>query len=115
MWRISCLVLISPTAGGLILCPFLMEYQSFRSNPGGWNYYLFAPVWFPLKIIRTIFSPGLSQVGIATHILFWPLPLLYLAERVYILTECFISISQLPPEVYHVPQWSQYVPRLGGG
>jgi hypothetical protein len=115
MWRISCLVLISPLAGALFLSIITFDYQNFPSDPGTWNYYRLAPARFLLKIIRTIFSSGLTEVHIATHILFWPLPLLYLAARVYILVECFINISQLPPEVYHVPQWSQYIPHLGAG
>jgi hypothetical protein len=43
------------------------------------------------------------------------MPLAYGPARIFLIVECFINISQLPPEVYKVPQWSQYIPHLGGG
>jgi hypothetical protein len=111
--HLSCLVLMSPLA---VIIPFLLIVCAVsQPDIDGWYCYRFLPLGFLSKTIRTVFSSGLTKAHIATHILFWPLPLLYLAARVYILVECFINISQLPPEVYHVPQWSQYIPHLGAG
>ena len=37
---------------------------------------------------------------------------LYVAGRVYLVVECFISVARLPPSVFETPTWSQYFPHL---
>ncbi|KAK1753845.1 hypothetical protein QBC47DRAFT_385061 [Echria macrotheca] len=37
---------------------------------------------------------------------------LYLAGRVYLVVECFISVPRLPPSVFETLTWSQYFPHL---
>lgn len=38
---------------------------------------------------------------------------MYLFCRVYLVVECFLSLSHLPDSVFDVPQWSQYIPHIG--
>ncbi|KAH6619005.1 hypothetical protein C7974DRAFT_342103 [Boeremia exigua] len=113
MWRVSCLIIASPTVivafGFLALKLFdAVEYEN-------WAYVVFAPLWLLGKAFKAIFPEDSTQWNIAIFVLLGVLGLTYLAARVYLLVECFINISQLPPEVYQVPQWSQYIPHLGAG
>lgn len=36
----------------------------------------------------------------------------YLCARIYLVVECFISLSHSPDEVYNLPKWSAYVPHI---
>lgn len=45
-------------------------------------------------------------------ILFWPVVLLYVLARVYLIGECFIQLAHMPADVYKVPQWSAYFPHI---
>lgn len=38
--------------------------------------------------------------------------LCYVAARIYLVVECFITLTYLPLSAYEVPQWSQYFPHI---
>jgi hypothetical protein len=114
IWRGSCLIIASPTA------IFMIGYLAFETYDKylwgkTWAYVVFAPLWIPAKIIRKAFPSESKQWEIAIGGTFALLALVYLAARVFLLVECFINLSQLPPEVYQIPQWAQYIPHLGSG
>lgn len=71
-----------------------------------WEYVVFAPLWIPCKILGKIFPGESTQWEIAVYVILAILALIYLAARIFLLVECFINLSQLPPEVYQVPQWA---------
>jgi hypothetical protein len=114
MWRGSCLIIASPTVIVMIGYPALKLYDNYLWGET-WAYVVFAPLWIPCKIIRKIFPSDSRQWEVVMGGIFALLALIYLAARVFLLVECFINLSQLPPEVYQVPQWAQYIPHLGGG
>lgn len=113
MWRGSCLVVASPS----VLLAVLFGIDEFYDRVRGknWALVLFAPLWFPCKLIRKAFPYFSVQWKFAVYSISGLLALVYLAARVFLIVECFVNISQLPPEVYQIPQWSQYIPHLGGG
>ncbi|KAL6705324.1 hypothetical protein ACN47E_007134 [Coniothyrium glycines] len=39
----------------------------------------------------------------------------YILSRAYLVVECFINLAHLPDGVYHVAEWSQYLPHMGAG
>lgn len=43
---------------------------------------------------------------------FYPLALLYVFARVFLVVECFLNIRHLPDVAYQVPQWSQYLTHI---
>jgi hypothetical protein len=104
-WRVSCLIIASPS---VLLAVFIGIKEVHDPAPNA--YALFALLWFPYRLIRRV-----VQRNVAIYSIVGPLALVYLAARVFLVVECFINISQLPPEVYQIPQWSQYIPHLGGG
>jgi hypothetical protein len=114
MWRGSCLIIASPTAIFMIGYPALETYDKYLWGKT-WAYVVFAPLWIPAKIVRKTFPSGSAQWKIAMYGTIALLSLVYLAARVFLLVECFINLSQLPPEVYQIPQWAQYIPHLGSG
>ncbi|KAJ8111290.1 hypothetical protein OPT61_g6083 [Boeremia exigua] len=113
MWRVSCLIIASPTVVVAII--YLAVKSNKAIHPKSWAYIIFAPVRLSGKLLSAMFPVGSLQLNIAVDGLWGILVLTYLAARVYLLVECFINLSQLPPEVYQVPQWSQYIPHLGAG
>ena len=40
--------------------------------------------------------------------------LVYVAARVFLVVECFVNFAHLPESAYMTPQWSRYVPHIGG-
>jgi hypothetical protein len=117
MWRGSCLIIVSPTIIVMIGYLSLILYDAL-----GWGIYrrkfpdivLLSQYYLQVNINR-FFPSGSAQWIIFVGCMFALLVLTYLAARVFLLVECFINLSQLPPEVYQVPQWAQYIPHLGGG
>lgn len=114
MWRGSCLIIASPIVIVMIgYSAFKLYENHFRRDY--WPYFIFAPRCIPPRIILDLGPSGSTQWGIVESGILALLALIYLAARVFLLVECFINLSQLPPEVYQVPQWAQYIPHLGGG
>jgi hypothetical protein len=100
MWRASCLIIVSPSVIVAITVLAHKLYQHLKYEE--WAYIIYSRLW---QYIAVTVKYGISGL----------LALIYLAARVFLLVECFINLSQLPPEVYQIPQWSQYIPHLGGG
>ena len=120
MWRASCLVIASP----LFLCAVVGEFLVVAVVikvfcdcvlNKDWGHFLFAPFFLLYKLVNKVFPSKSVQRKIAVYSIVVALVLVYLTARVFLIVECFINISQLPPEVYQIPQWSQYIPHLGGG
>jgi hypothetical protein len=112
-WRVACFVIASPSVVVSILVPGYKLYRCLEDK--SWARIVFAPLWYPCDVIHKMFPSESSQELVVVGGLASILALVYLAARVYLLVECFINIAQLPPEVYQVPQWSQYIPHLGAG
>lgn len=36
----------------------------------------------------------------------------YIAARIFVVVECFISLREVPPAMYQTPIWTQYIPHL---
>lgn len=108
MWRAACLIVANT--------------GFFAIRAGRLTVPVFMPLWLPYKMIvnafpsvRKVFPSWLVQQKFVPLYTCLPLHFIYLAARIYLILECFINISQLPPEVYKIPQWSQYIPHLGAG
>lgn len=108
MWRGSCLIIASPTVIVMVGYFVLQIHAKFiwGDSSRNWEYVVFAPLWIPCKIIGKIFPGESTQWEIAVYVILAILALIYLAARIFLLVECFINLSQLPPEVYQVPQWA---------
>ena len=57
-------------------------------------------------VLVILFLKVIPDVAVVTAIL------LYALARVYLVVECFINLSHLPPSAYQLPRWSQYVPHI---
>ncbi|KAJ8111466.1 hypothetical protein OPT61_g5945 [Boeremia exigua] len=93
MWRVSSIVVASPI---LILPSFLT----------------------PAAVIYTkVIRDGLADKIVKGVIYFAAVAfaLVYSAARIFLVVECFINLSHLPPEVYKEPTWSRYIPHLSAG
>jgi hypothetical protein len=74
-----------------------------------------ASKWVRRGISALVFQPlkcGLVSLTITSILLFLGYIILYFLARVYLVVECFISLSHLPASVFQVPVWSQYVPHI---
>lgn len=104
MWRASCLFIASPASVIMIGYAALTIHDNYSE--------ILQIIFVRTTVIQRIFpSRRILWIIITGGMLALP----YLAARVFLLVECFINLSQLPPEVYQVPQWAQYIPHLGSG
>jgi hypothetical protein len=115
LWRISGLTI----AGSGLLFPirYFVGLVSDSSIQEPWHIltFLSVPQKYRVmiddiknKIPLDIRDAG-SLVGWAIFVAFISL---YLLSRTYLVVECFINIPHLPPSVYKVPNWSQYMPHI---
>jgi len=93
MWRISCIIIAIPP----IFVPLL---YSFATAVDKFTTYRSWAEWFGLATAAVIAVTFM---------------LIYSATRVYLVVECFISLSHLPLEVYKEPAWSRYIPHFSAG
>jgi hypothetical protein len=113
LWRASCIV---------IACPGFMALFSYlkgafkRTYLGGLTIAQFATQWlFGYDLSRILvgsavfIAAGYTLIGVVCFCL------AYIAARVYIVVECFLNLTHLPPGVYTQPSWSRYIPQFSAG
>jgi hypothetical protein len=104
LWKTSALAIVASgpvilmlhAHGTLLLkcCEPVRQVHSQRSFYF-WVRYLILPLFIHLQ-----------------YLLAFTLPLLYVFARVYLVVECFISLSYLPRAVFIQPQWTSYYPHI---
>lgn len=111
LWRVSCIYISSL---GVATWPIVAGLHALETA-----YLKGSRAWQPEPMWRDFirsFSPGSHQYR---RYLFYPGAILlamgvlgYLAARVYLVVEAFISLRSVPASAYHTPDWTQYLPHL---
>ena len=98
-WRLASLLIMTfvPASNVVLLIENLM-FLGIDAKIVGYRMLVgFHKGFYRLKIAQICFLLGL---------------LVYFCARLYLVVECFISLSHSPDEVYDLPKWSAYVPHI---
>ncbi|KAK3632039.1 hypothetical protein LTR22_020779 [Elasticomyces elasticus] len=88
LWRASAITLISSPV--FLIIGLMGDYDANESDGNVCSLFC-APFSFAFMVIGV---------------------LCYATARVYLVVECFIGLSHLPPDAFLVPQWSRYFPHI---
>ena len=93
LWRVSTVYI----ASGIFVAMFLsaLSTDEPEEQPAEKDYSLLQLIVLPFFILLYI-------GGIIT----------YIAARIFVVVECFISLREVPPAMYQTPIWTQYIPHL---
>ena len=99
LWRLaSFLIMTFVPASNIILLTENLIFLGINAKIVGHRMMVrFHRSFYRFKIAQICFLAGL---------------LTYLCARIYLVVECFISLSHSPDEVYDLPRWSAYVPHI---
>lgn len=105
VWQISVVAVMGGMLGPMVIV-IGSEILS-QSNIGDDTTY-----FLPMSVGESA-ANILTWIFICTFVgLFLGLFLLYVFGRIYFIVESFIQLFHLPPGVYDVPAWSQYIPHM---
>ncbi|KAK5746853.1 hypothetical protein LTR17_000483 [Elasticomyces elasticus] len=88
LWRASAITLISSPV--FLIVGLMGDYDANESDGNACSLFC-APFSFAFMVIGVI---------------------CYMTARAYLVVECFIGLSHLPPDAFLVPQWSRYFPHI---
>ncbi|KAK4896025.1 hypothetical protein LTR27_005881 [Elasticomyces elasticus] len=88
LWRASAITLISSPV--FLIIGLMGDYDANESDGDVCSLFC-APFSFAFMVIRV---------------------LCYVTARAYLVVECFIGLSHLPPDAFLVPHWSRYFPHI---
>ena len=135
MWLLTFMI-VSSLYGGIHLlawnAPFLTPFQrvywrasslvivfsgpTFGCFAAFFNNRTFAHFWQQKRVDAKMLEMVKYLTADFLLMFFWiisfPLVMVYIPSRIYLIVECFLQLSRLPPAAYEVPQWSQYFPHI---
>ncbi|KAF1931065.1 uncharacterized protein M421DRAFT_338869 [Didymella exigua CBS 183.55] len=113
LWRYACMTIASPGPLALIyrLHPVIDVIHKQMIQPGSevLKNCLGDCATLFIQILCGCSAYLVTMMALATY------ALVYIAARLYLITECLTSLAHLPPEVYVEPSWSRYLPHWGAG
>lgn len=121
MWRVSCFIIASllPVVTRVTASFKLFEFLELEVFMMLEDITLFrwltASLSLPFKMVHWFFPGDSFQFKVIWYTVSMLICLVYIAARVYLIVECFINVTHLPPAVYPEPEWSQYLPHSGAG
>lgn len=63
--------------------------------------------------LRSLLDTIWTSVSVIITIAVYSGIILYVPARGFLLAECYVQLTRLPPAAYEVPNWSQYFPHIG--
>jgi hypothetical protein len=114
MWRISAIIM--PLVGIIVsFVAFLVSFKRVRSAA------LYFFDWITKLDSGGISIPGVLKIILAIFafpmwVAYWLLVVTavwsYIGSRIFLVIEAFISLRELPIDVYKTPTWTQLIPHL---
>lgn len=111
MWRLSGVTLFIPFVIVAFQCLYYIVKQislSIRSKILSID-----PIWLSKYWERLLDSKGFEWTTIPFYFLGILALCLYILARVFLIVECFVSLTYVPYTVFTVPNWSSYFPHIG--
>ncbi|KAI5820355.1 hypothetical protein BZA77DRAFT_372483, partial [Pyronema omphalodes] len=105
LWRGSCIVIASTIFVALLLCIFIFLIVGDKFEEESFHKYFSERNIFIAKLLYWVFS-----FSIVLIMLF--LGLLYVAARIFIILEAFMSVRNLPLGAYDTVDWIEYFPHV---